>query len=144
MEELELYVVRNKDGMYLRAKGYNGSGNSWVKDLKDAKIYPKISNARRQVTFWANHYPKYGVPEILVLTVTATTVLKEDDRIKKAIVKREREKLSNELYCAKKKLEKANDEVTRLTDKRALLLANQCADKAAANVRTLEEKLKSL
>jgi hypothetical protein len=82
-ESLELYAVKNQSGKYFRAKGYEGSGNSWVNDIDEAKLYTKILSARRQVTFWASKYPQYGIPVIVVLTATVTDILKEDERVQK-------------------------------------------------------------
>jgi hypothetical protein len=137
MDTLELYAVRNKKGQYLRSKGYGGYGPSWVDDLQKAKIYPKIGPARSQVTFWANNYPRYGTPEIVVLTVTASQVLNEEDRVKKAIIKSKREKINQELFWAREKAEKARKRVEELNDKKELLGAE-------SKVRKLEAQLKDL
>jgi len=137
MEDLELYVVRNKEGKYFRSKGYGGYGSNWVDELKRARIYAKIGPARSQVSFWATNYPNYGTPEIVVLTVAATKVLQEDDRVKKAAIRRQKEKISNELYWANQKLQEAESRVRHLVDQKALL-------KAKAEVEKLQAELKSL
>jgi len=137
MEDLELYVVRNKEGKYFRSKGYGGYGSNWVDELKRARIYAKIGPARSQVSFWATNYPNYGTPEIVVLTVAATKVLQEDDRVKKAAIRRQKEKISNELYWANQKLQEAESRVRHLVDQKALL-------KAKAEVEKLQTELKSL
>jgi hypothetical protein len=123
MEDLELYVVRNSGGKYFRSKGYGGYGSNWVDELKKARIYAKIGPARSQVSFWATNYPKYGTPEIVVLTVAATKVLQEDDRVKKAALRRKKEKISNELYWANQKLKEAESRVKALSDQKAFLRA---------------------
>ena len=46
---LELYVVRNKEGKYFRTKGYSGYGDTWVDDIQKAKVYPKIGQARSRL-----------------------------------------------------------------------------------------------
>jgi len=62
MEELTFYIIKSKDGKYLRAKGYQGYGNNWVDDIKSAKVYQKIGPARSNVTFWASTYfPKNNI-----------------------------------------------------------------------------------
>jgi hypothetical protein len=137
MDTLELYAVRNKKGQYLRSKGYGGYGPSWVDELQKAKIYPRIGPARSQVTFWTNNYPGYGTPEIVVLTVSASKVLNEEERVKKAINKAKREKLNNELFWAKEKAEQAKKRVQELSDKKALLKADE-------QVKKLESQLKDL
>lgn len=137
MEELELYVVRNKDGKYFRSKGYGGYGNNWVDELKRARIYAKIGPARSQVSFWGTNYPQYGIPEIVVLTVSASKVLVEEDRVKKAFIRRQKEKISNELHWANEKLKEAESRVRHLVDQKALISAKN-------NVEKLQKELKSL
>jgi hypothetical protein len=63
--ELNFYAVRSKDGKWLRAKGYGGSGKSWVDEMSKAKIYANPGPAKAQITFWAKNYPEYGVPELV-------------------------------------------------------------------------------
>ena len=137
MEELELYVVRNQEGKYFHSKGYGGYGNQWVDEFKRARIYAKIGPARSQVSFWATNYPKYGTPVIIVLTVTASKVLQEDDRVKKAAIKRKKEKLNNELYWAKEKEKEAQSRVKNLSDQKAFL-------KALSEVQKLEDEFRNL
>jgi hypothetical protein len=137
MEDLELYVVRNKEGKYFRSKGYGGYGSNWVDELKKARIYAKIGPARSQVSFWGTNYPQYGIPEIVVLTVAATKVLQEDDRVKKAAIRRKKEKISNELFWAKEKLKEAESRVRHLVDQKSLLSAKLSVEK-------LEKELKAL
>lgn len=84
MEQLEIYVVRNKEGKYFRAKGFSGSGASWVEGLGTARLYPRIGPARACVTYFATQYPKYGIPVIVVLTATETKILDESARVKKS------------------------------------------------------------
>ena len=79
--DLKLYAVQSKDGKWLRAKGYSGSGNSWVENIEDAKIYPKLGNARRQVTWWSNHFPDFGIP--LIIEFQITIYGKEKDKRRK-------------------------------------------------------------
>jgi len=137
MDTLELYVIRNKQGKYYRSKGYGGYGQNWVDELQKAKIYPRIGPARTQVTFWSNNYPGFGTPEIVVLTVSATKVLNEEERVKKAINKAKREKINQELYWAREKAEEARKRIQQLSDQKALL-------KAESDVQKLEAQLKDL
>jgi len=90
MEALTFYIVKSKDGKYFRSKGFSGYGESWVTDIQSAKVYQKIGPARTQVTFWASEYPKFGIPDIIELTVTETKVLDEGERVLKAILKKKR------------------------------------------------------
>lgn len=82
---LTLYAIRNKEGKWMRSKGYGGQGEKWVDDLGKAKNYPKQGTARAQVTFWANAFPKYGIPELVELRVNETVVLDETKRVNKSI-----------------------------------------------------------
>ena len=82
--KLNFYIIQNKEGKYFRAKGFGGYGNTWVEDVKNARVYQKIGQARSRVSFFANTYPEYGVPDILELTVTGVTVLDETSRVEKA------------------------------------------------------------
>ena len=91
--EIELFVVRNQEGKWFRAKGFNGTGNSWVDDLKHAKIYGKIGQAKSRVTFFAKNYPKYGVPEIVRLKCVEAEIIPQEDRVAKI---KEREKKARE------------------------------------------------
>jgi len=99
-EELTFYIVKSKDGKYFRAKGYSGYGQSWVDDIQSAKVYQKIGPARTQVTFWASEYPKFGTPDIIELTVTGSKVLDEGERVKKALIKKQRAKAQSRVNQA--------------------------------------------
>jgi len=120
---LTMYAVRNKDGQYFRSKGYCGSGETWVDDIKKARIYPKPGPARAQVTFFAGAYPKYGVPDIVELRVTEVVAVDEAVRVKKALhrksVQRERWGIGiDAIRCemAQKKLKEAQEELARLAN----------------------------
>lgn len=86
---LKFYAVRNKEGLWFRAKGYGGSGESWVKEITRAKIYARSGGARGTVTFFAKAYPQYGVPDLVELHVTQTVVVDESVRVAKSIKKAE-------------------------------------------------------
>lgn len=138
-KELTLYVVQNHQGLYFRAKGYGGSGQSWVDDLEKAKIYTKISSARRVVGFWSN--PKnfirggivckpFSTPTIIKLTVSNMEVIDgvEEQKIREERLKmkeiREKERrvqyLKNDLQQQiqekerlEKEIEKAMEEINQ-------------------------------
>jgi hypothetical protein len=113
METLELYIIRNAKGKYFHAKGYGGCGESWVDDIKNARIYAKIGPARSQVTFWATTYPQYGRPVILRMTATITEIMDEEERIKKVNENKIREKHNREISNAKWRLESAKEDLER-------------------------------
>lgn len=104
---MTLYAVRNKEGKWFRAKGFGGSGASWVDSLTKAKIYPKIGQARSRVSFFANNYPEYGIPEIVELYVTTSKVLDETKRVKKVQAQRIKKEEDYKKRMAEWKLEQA-------------------------------------
>ena len=104
--ELVLYVVRNAKGQYFRAKGFSGSGNTWVDDINKAKIYGKIGGARGTVTYFAQD-TNYPIPDIVKLTVTGMEVIDESARVKKVLDKKAKEKQEREARNAKYQLEQA-------------------------------------
>jgi hypothetical protein len=81
---LTLYAVRNRDGKFFRAKGFGGSGDTWVDEIGKAKIYPRIGQARSRVTYFANNYPQFGIPELVELHVTEIVAVQETNRVQKA------------------------------------------------------------
>lgn len=141
MEALEFYVVRNKDGKYLRAKGYNGYGDSWVTDLKKAKVYTKRQGATAQVTYWANNFPQYGVPELVPLIATLGEPIPQEERVAKVQKKKEIEKLRRSIRNA----ERTFDEYKReLEHSRGRNPIQEKFDKASSNLSSLQNKLKEL
>ena len=118
VSELELYVVMNSTGQFFRAKGYSGYGNTWINDIKKAKTYGKIGQARSRVTWFSNTYPEYPPPAILKLRIGSYEVLNELERILKARkTKEEKEAIrktnqaKKELVYAQEKLNKAKQEL---------------------------------
>lgn len=91
MNLLSLYVVKNSDGKYF----CKNSSYSWVSSLSQAKIYPKIGQARSRCTFFALSAPDRPAPQIVELRVTEAVVLDESKRIEKA--KRLSEKRTQEI-----------------------------------------------
>lgn len=68
-------------------QGYQGYGETWVTDMKSAKIYAKPGPAKTQVTFFAKKFPELPVPELVELVVTDIRVIDQVARVKKAINK---------------------------------------------------------
>lgn len=112
MENIELivYVVRSKDGKWFRAKGMYSSKASWVDDIVDARIYQKIGPARATVTFWANSYPQFGIPEIVILTCSKAVVLDETERVSQTIEKKKKARVARELANREWELRRAERE----------------------------------
>lgn len=109
-EELEFYAVRNKKGKWFRRKGYSGYGETWVDELSKARIYNKIGHARSQVTFFAENYPSYGIPDIVVFKVIESHVINEKERLKKKREKAEKRSEIRRIKMAREKLEEAQRE----------------------------------
>lgn len=82
-EEVCFYAVRSKDGLYFRAKGYNGTGESWVKDITKARIYARIGPAQAMVSFFTNHYSDYEAPDLVKLSIHKIEIIDQNERIKK-------------------------------------------------------------
>lgn len=121
---LILYAVRNNSGQYFRAKGFSGSGNSWVNDINKCKIYGKIGGARGTITWFANNYPKFPTPDLIKLTVTGIEVIDETERVNKAIAKKKKElalaeerNAARKLVDAQKQLAEAQKNLSKLTKK---------------------------
>jgi len=92
---LELYAVQNHEGQWFRAKGYGGSGNSWVDDIATARIYGKIGPARACVTYWSG-YSDYPTPKIVKLIIGRTEVIDEEKRVAAAKKKKKAARLASE------------------------------------------------
>jgi hypothetical protein len=110
---LELYAVMNKDGQWFRAKGYGGCGASWVDDIKKARIYPKIGPAKARVTYFASHYPDYGIPKIVKLIVTDTEIIDTEKEYKENQKKKE---IATAKYIAKQKEKHLKEAEQRLKE----------------------------
>ncbi|MFW6122533.1 MAG: hypothetical protein ACOC80_16760 [Petrotogales bacterium] len=121
VQKIKLYAVRNKEGNWFRAKGYGGYGKTWTCDIKRARLYAKIAPARSQVTFFANKWPEYGIPDIVEFSIGEVKILDETERVKK----KQKEKIEYEkkqkilrqewqTKRAKEKLLKAQEELDRL------------------------------
>lgn len=86
---LTLYVVKNYEGKFFRAKGFSGCGKSWVDEIKNARIYANISPAKGCVTYFANNnFENLPIPEILELKVIEGKIIKQEDRVLKSKFKK--------------------------------------------------------
>jgi hypothetical protein len=116
-QELAFYVVQNNEGKFFRRKGYGGSGETWVDDFSKARVWSKISGARVTVGFFANHYPKYPPPKIIKLTVSATEVIDETDRINAAKEKKRKREEKRAVLEAERQLKVAKEELDRAKER---------------------------
>jgi hypothetical protein len=113
IETLEFYGVRNKEGKWFRAKGYGGYGETWVKELKKARIYNRIGPARATISYFANTYPKYGIPELILFKCTEMVVLDETERVLKQKNRKELAEKKREMTNQKWKLKEAQENLER-------------------------------
>ena len=106
VKDFKIYAVRNQEGKFFRSKGYGGYGQTWVDDINKAKTYTKIGQARSRVTFFANTYPAFGIPDIVEFTVTSGVVLDEGNRVKKAMNDKAKARLNQTINNAKRDIDK--------------------------------------
>jgi len=119
--KLKLYAVRSQDGKWMRTRGYGGGGRSWVDDITDAKLYGKPGPARARITWWAKHHPQYGVPELVVLHVTAGTVVDETDRVEHKKQKEKEQKARQAVRRQQQRIKDAEAEFQRAQAKLNML-----------------------
>jgi hypothetical protein len=108
---MELYAVMSADGKYLRSRGYGGSGKSWVDTLDKAKTWGKKGTALSQITWWANRYPEYGVPSLVVITATVSEVVDQSDRVASRVEAKKRKEAQREVTLRKQEYDRAQDEL---------------------------------
>jgi len=94
---LTLYAVRNKKGEWFRTKGYGGSGQSWVSDIKRARIYGKLGPARSIVTFFTSNWPEYGIPDIIQFDIKEFIVMDEIERVRKSIKSKQEKEVTKKI-----------------------------------------------
>lgn len=137
--DLEMFTVINNKGQYFRAKGYGGGGETWVDDIKKAKIYGKVGPARSLVTWFANHHPKYPTPKIGVLLATQCIIVDESVRVNNAKVSKEKKELQAAISLAKRELQSAENKL-----KSAHKNADDAAKAAAEKLNALQTKMNNL
>lgn len=111
IQSLEFFIVRNQEGKYFRSKGYGGSGDSWISEIKKAKVYQKIGPARSVVTWFTSNFPKYGMPDIIHIKAGEVTILDEKKRVEKTIDKKKKKEMEKEKKRAEYNLKIAQQRV---------------------------------
>lgn len=139
MDTITFYVIRNSEGKYLRAKGYNGSGDCWV-ELNKAKVYIKQGVAQGQITFWANNYPKFPIPELIPLVAVAGEPIDQTARLAKAKKLKEQNDFKRAISNAEYELKAAQKEVDRLKNDNPTLRL----EKAQNKLKHIQNKIKEL
>jgi hypothetical protein len=111
MESIDIFIIKLKTSdVYFENTGWNGP--NWTMNENKAKIYVKLSNARRRVTLLTNEKP--SCPSVIVkMTATFVEILDEVDRIKKAKEARVLKDHQHKIYSAKCKMENAQKEMER-------------------------------
>lgn len=107
LEELKMYLVRNSDGQYYRRVGYGGYGACWTDDVARASVWTKQSTARARVSYFANNYPNYPVPNLIEIAAGTIAVHDETARIEKAKIAKARAEARYQEQQKKRDLERA-------------------------------------
>ena len=111
MNELELYLIKNQEGKWFRAKGYGGSGDNWTDNIKIARIYGNLRAARGVVGFYAKNYSDYGIPQIMKINIAGVESLAgEEERVQKSIEKRKREDERRDIRTKERALRQAKSD----------------------------------
>lgn len=96
---LTIYAIQNFEGKYFKSRGLNTYNRTrWVNELKNAKIYLKIGNARKVCTYYANTFPEHGIPSLVELNISEIKIINETDRINKAIALKTEKDRENEIH----------------------------------------------
>lgn len=119
---MTIYLVQN-NGQFFRAKGYGGSGDSWVDTMDKARIYTKIGPAKATVTFFARQYPQFGTPQILAfeLDVTKATVMDMTESTSKRIAAKQQAKLKREKAQTRREQEYLQEQMNSINRRMAAL-----------------------
>lgn len=117
-----VYLIKNQEGKYFRAKGYHGYGESWVEDIKKARVNTKIGPARSVVTFFGKWKEEFGVANIIEFKLINGTILDETKRVSKALNKIKKEKIIQEKRHAEWKLNDAKESLICAQEKLNKLL----------------------
>jgi len=101
---MELFALMNSDGQFMRAKGFSGSGKSWVDGIKTARIYTSVGPAKAQVTYWKKNFPDHECPKLVVLEATIKEVLDQSDRVSEVIEKQKQDRINSKEKALKNKI----------------------------------------
>jgi len=107
METLEFYVIRRKNGQYLRSE------RQWGEGLKKAKVYTKKGSASGQVTAWANELPDNEIPDLIPLIATLGEPIDQTERVMKSRRAKELKEALHKLANAKSIYDKARRNLAR-------------------------------
>jgi hypothetical protein len=108
METLEFYVIRRKDGKYLRAR------RQWGEGLKKANVYTKKGSACAQITAWANETWEFGIPDLVPLIATLGEPIDQTERVAKSLRAKKLNIAKRELLKAQGNYKRAKAELDRV------------------------------
>lgn len=111
---MELFAIMNSADQFMRAKGFSGSGKSWVDGIKTARIYTSIGSAKAQITYWKKNFPDYECPKIVVLEATIKEILDQSDRVSEVIEKQKRDRINYKEKALKDKISSLTNKLNRL------------------------------
>lgn len=109
------YMVRNSQGEFYRTYAQGGRRSGWVKELSDGRLWTTKGPAQGKITALANERPMAAVPELVEFVVHEVRVVDQKERVAKARLKRQEEKLRNEEYWKKAALVEAQKELDAAT-----------------------------
>ena len=131
---MKLYVVRNKEGKFFRSIGYGGTGANWVEGLDKAKFYTKVGQAKSRCTYFAGHYPQFGVPEVLEFDLSTITpvVVSMEQHVTKSIKDKKvadaRQLVRSREYDLKMAMNRRDRAVSRFDIRQGQLDVDRAAD----------------
>jgi len=143
---MKLYVVRNKEGKFFRSIGYGGTGANWVEGLDKAKFYTKVGQAKSRCTYFAGHYPQFGVPEVLEFDLSTITpvVVSMEQHVTKSIKDRKvaaaRQLVRGREYDLKMAMHRRDQAVSRFD----ILQGQLNVDRASHLLRQADAALQSV
>jgi hypothetical protein len=105
------YMVRNDKGEYYRTYAQGGRRSGWVKELADGRLWTTKGPAQGKITALSNERPNAPVPELIEFVVHEVKVVDQKERVAKARLKRQEEKLKNEAYWKKVAVVEAEKEL---------------------------------
>jgi hypothetical protein len=118
LADLKMYLVRNSSGQFYRRVGYGGYGECWTADVAKASVWTKLGTARSRVTYFANSYPDFPIPDLIEISAGKIAVLDEKARVEKAKAAKLRNEARHEVWqhemtmrFAQEKLESAKKEM---------------------------------
>lgn len=120
---MKIFIVQNKQGKYLRSKGFDGKNpiksTNWVDKIEDAKIYTKIGTAKGRVTFFFHNYPKFGCANILEfdLTKMQPTVIDLEKETTKKVAKIKQKEAEREAQRKQYRIDRERELVAHLREK---------------------------